>query len=114
MPVKRLTLFPRPLDRDAFHRDYETAYISAAERLPGLVRWRCTIPLGEDEARPYHVIGELYFTSREALEMALGSAAGHDFLRVEQELSSGGLPQHAVAIEHEAETAGFGVAHGHD
>ncbi len=114
MPIKRLTLFPRPLDRDAFHRGYEPTYIAAAERLPGLVRWRCTVPLGEDAARPYHVIGELYFTSREALEAALASEAGDDFLRAERELSSGGLPHHTLAIEHEAETAGFGVAHGHD
>ena len=44
MQTKRLTLFPRPVDRDAFHHDYETAYIEAAERLPGLLSWRCTVP----------------------------------------------------------------------
>jgi hypothetical protein len=114
MAIKRLTLFPRPLDRDAFHHGYETAYIEAAERLPGLVRWRCTIPLGDDAARPYHVIGELYFSDRAALEAALAGEAGQDFLRAENELSTGGLPQHAVAIEHEAEFAAFGIPHSHD
>jgi hypothetical protein len=114
MTIKRLTLFPRPLDRDAFHREYETGYIEAAERLPGLVRWRCTIPLGDDAARPYHVIGELYFSDRGALESALASEPGRDFLRIENELSTGGVPQHAVAIEHEAELAAFGIPHSHD
>jgi len=89
-------------------------YIEAAERLPGLVRWRCTIPLGDDAARPYHVIGELYFSDRAALESALASEAGRDFLRVENKLSTGGIPQHAIAIEHEAEFAAFGIPHSHD
>ncbi|GAC1300344.1 MAG: hypothetical protein NVSMB19_06780 [Vulcanimicrobiaceae bacterium] len=103
MHVKRLTLFPRPLDRDAFHHGYETTYIEAAERLPAMLRWRCTIPLGDDAARPYHVIGELYFRDRAALEAALESEAGRAFLRAETALSTGGAPQHAIAIEHEAE-----------
>lgn len=101
MLVKRLTLFPRPLDRDAFHHAYEATYIEAAERLPALVRWRCTVPLGDDEARPYHVIGELYFADRTALDASLASEAGAHFLRTERDLSTGGLPGHAIAIEHE-------------
>ncbi len=102
MAVKRLSLFPRPLDRDAFHHDYESGYIAAAERLPGIASWRCTIPLGDDAARPYHVIGEIYFADRAALESALASDEGRAFVSVETALSSGGPPLHAVCVEHES------------
>lgn len=96
-----MTHFPRPLDRDAFHHTYESAYVAAAVKLPELVRWRCTVPLGDDAARSYHVIGEVYFPSREALDAALASDAGRDFLALEKQLSTGGTPQHDIAIEHE-------------
>ena len=102
MADKRLSLFPRPLDRDAFHHDYETSYIAATERLPGIVSWRCTIPLGEDRARPYHVIGEVYFADRPALENALASDEGRAFVAAETALSTGGAPSHAICVEHES------------
>ena len=100
MQTKRLTLFPRPVDRDAFHHGYETAYIEAAERLPGLLSWRCTVPLGGDDARPYHVIGELYIADRPALDAAMASEAGREFVAVEEALSTGGTPGRSIAVEH--------------
>ena len=113
MLYKRLTLFPRPLDRDAFHHAYESSYVTAAERLPGLVRWRCTIPLGDDPTRPYHVTGELYFSDRAALEAALSSDLGNAFLREELALSTGGAPQHSIAVEHEGAPGDAAPGHAH-
>jgi hypothetical protein len=113
MQTKRLTLFPRPVDRDAFHHDYETAYIEAAERLPGLLSWRCTVPLGDDDARPYHVIGELYFADRGALDAALASEAGREFVAAEEALSTGGPPGHSIAVEHNG-SPGAGGHHHHE
>lgn len=113
MLAKRITLFPRPLDRDAFHHAYESSYIAAADRLPSLVRWRCTVPLGDDATRPYHVIGELYFSDRATLEAALASDAGAAFLREEAALSTGGPPQHAIAIEHEGAPGDEAPGHDH-
>lgn len=113
MLFKRLTLFPVPLDRDAFHHAYESAYIAAADRLPGLVRWRCTIPLGDDATRGYHVIGELYFADRTALENAFASEAGAAFLREEEALSTGGVPHQSVAVEHEGAPGDAPPSHDH-
>lgn len=113
MLVKRLTLFPMPLDRDAFHHAYESAYVAAAASLPGLVRWRCTIPIDGDAARGYHVIGEIYFADRPALDEALASDAGGHFLREEAELSTGGTPTHTIAIEHEGAPGDAAPSHAH-
>ncbi|GAC1311436.1 MAG: hypothetical protein NVS2B3_01860 [Vulcanimicrobiaceae bacterium] len=114
MLYKRLTLFPRPLDRDAFHHAYESAYVAAAERLPQLLRWRCTIPLGDDPARPYHVTGELYFPDRAALESAFESDLGQAFLAQERALSTGGEPQHSIAVEHEGVPGDSAPQHAHE
>ncbi len=113
MLVKRLAHFPVPLDRDAFHHAYESTYVAATETLPGLVRWRCTVPIDADLARTYHVIGEIYFDDRAALEAALASDAGGAFLREETALSTGGEPKHTIAIEHEGAPGDERPAHGH-
>ncbi len=113
MTTKRLTLFPTPLDRDAFHHAYESTYIAAAQTLPGLVRWRCTVPIDGDPARAYHVIGELYFADRAALDAALASDAGQQFLREENALSTGGAPKHTIAIEHEGAPGDAPPTHDH-
>jgi len=98
--VKRLTLYPAPLNRDEFHHRYEDELWPLAGALPGCLKCRVTVPI-EPGDRPYHVIGELYFSDAETLRLALESPIGERFISLERDISTGGSLRHDLCIEHE-------------
>jgi len=75
--LRLLVLYGHPTDPDAFDRHYRRTHIGLARRLPGLRRY--TISRGLDALQgevPYHLVAELDFDNRSALDGALGSPEG--------------------------------------
>ena len=71
-------LYGVPRDPAAFDEYYRRFHIPLARRMRGLTRWTITPILEPDDgsARAYHMIADLYATSREAMQRILASAEG--------------------------------------
>lgn len=75
--VRVLVLYNTPEDPEAFDRYYEENHIPLAKQLPGLLRYTVSknvTPAGGDAK--YHLIAELDWESREAMQAAFGSPIG--------------------------------------
>lgn len=74
---KLIAMYAKPENVDAFNAHYREIHAPLAMKMPGLKKcelgWVRGSPGGE--AR-YHLVAELYFDSKEALNAAMGSAEG--------------------------------------
>ena len=72
-----IVLYHTPTDPEAFDRHYRQTHIRLAQQLPGLRQYTISRGLvalqGES---PYHLVAELDFDDRTALDAALGSQEG--------------------------------------
>lgn len=75
--VKLIAVYSKPEDPAAFEKHYREVHCPLACRMPGLKRcelgWIRAAPLGEPR---YHLVAELYFEDRTALDAAMASPEG--------------------------------------
>lgn len=76
--VKLVAIYRKPEDVEAFDQHYSQVHAPLAEKMPGLLKLEVSriygAPMGESNL---HLIAEMYFESKEALNDALSSAEGH-------------------------------------
>lgn len=83
--VKLVALYKKPADTEEFDKHYDAVHIPLVRKYPGLRKIEVTrvtgAPIGEAK---FHVMAEMYFDSREALDSALisqeGKAVARDLL----------------------------------
>jgi uncharacterized protein (TIGR02118 family) len=80
MAVKLTVVYTKPADPEAFDRHYHDVHLPIVARWPGLLRTELARVSGGPGgmSSPYHLITELYFPDRGALDAALGSEAGRE------------------------------------
>ena len=75
--VKLIALYRKPGDTEAFDRHFFSAHVPLARAYPGLRRLEIIrvagAPIGETS---YHLLEELTFDSRDAMDAALASKEG--------------------------------------
>lgn len=83
--VKLIAIYKKPEDTAAFDRHYNEVHAPLAAKMPGLIKLEVNRvyggPMGESNL---HLIAEMYFETKEALNEALsspeGRAAGKDLM----------------------------------
>jgi uncharacterized protein (TIGR02118 family) len=75
--VKLIALYKKPADPEDFERHYTSVHTPLVRKYPGLRRLEIThiIPAPLGDVR-YHLMSEMYFDSREAMDEALSSPEG--------------------------------------
>lgn len=81
--VKLIAIYKKPEDMEAFDRHYHEVHAPLAAKMPGLVSLEINQIYGAPGGESHlHLIAEMLFESKEALEAALsspeGRAAGKD------------------------------------
>jgi len=75
--VKLVALYRKPQDPEAFDSHYFEVHTPLVKKLPGLKRFEVSrvtgAPIGESK---YHLIAEMYFENRDALDAAMASPEG--------------------------------------
>jgi uncharacterized protein (TIGR02118 family) len=75
--TKLVALYRTPADPAEFDRHYDTVHTPLVMRYPGLRRLEITritgSPIGETK---FHLLAEMYFSSKEAMDAALASKEG--------------------------------------
>ena len=75
--IKLVALYRRPPDHVAFDSHYDTVHIPLVREYPGLVRLEVTritgAPIGDTK---YHLMAEMYFADKAAMDAALASREG--------------------------------------
>ncbi len=75
--TKLIALYRNPSDATAFDKHYFEVHIPLVRKFPGLRKVEVTrvtgAPIGEAK---FHLMAEMYFDSRDAMDAALGSAEG--------------------------------------
>jgi uncharacterized protein (TIGR02118 family) len=88
--VKLVALYKRPVDTAEFDRHYDTVHTPLVQKYPGLRKFETTrltgAPLGE--AR-YHLMAEMSFDSKDAMDAALASPEGKAVARDLMSFASG-------------------------
>lgn len=83
--VKLIAIYSKPEDLAAFDRHYREVHTPLARKMPGLQKLEVSAirasPMGEPR---YHLMAEMYFADRAALDAAMaspeGRAAGKDLM----------------------------------
>jgi uncharacterized protein (TIGR02118 family) len=90
---KLIVLYPPPTDVAAFERQYHAEHAPMVQKIPGLKKFVAAKALGAPAGAPlYQRVAELYFDSMEALQAAMGSAAGQEAVAHAGRISTGGAP----------------------
>jgi uncharacterized protein (TIGR02118 family) len=78
MAAKLVVLYGTPDDADAFDAHYRDVHAPLVEKLPGLQRWSQAkiVAAADGGDLPFHLVVELHFADRSALEAAFGSDEG--------------------------------------
>lgn len=80
--VKLIALYKKPAEPEEFDKHYDEVHIPLVRKYPGLRKIEVTrvtgAPIGEAK---FHVMAEMYFDSREALDSALVSQEGKAIAR---------------------------------
>jgi len=75
--IKLIALYRTPSDAVEFDKHYFEVHIPLVRKFPGLRKVEVTrvtgAPIGEAK---YHLMAEMYFDSKDAMDAALGSAEG--------------------------------------
>jgi uncharacterized protein (TIGR02118 family) len=98
--LRLLVLYGRPTDPDAFDRHYRQTHIGVAQRIPGLRRYTISWGLGAMQGEsPYHLVAELDFDDRQALDAAISSAEGQAAVNDLANFATGGVTLLVSEIE---------------
>lgn len=101
MTVKLIVLYTQPDDRDSFEEHYLGVHGPLVNKIPGLQRWEgariVAAPDGGEQT--YFRIAELYFSDQDALQAALGSAAGQETAGDFQQIAPPGSRMFVAAID---------------
>ncbi|RPH34444.1 EthD family reductase [bacterium] len=80
--VKLVALYKKPAETEEFDKHYDTVHIPLVRKYPGLRKLEVTritgAPIGETK---FHVMAEMYFDSKGALDAALTSQEGKAIAR---------------------------------
>ena len=80
--VKLIALYTKPTDHVKFDEHFDKVHIPLVRQVPGLRKLEVTritgAPIGESK---YHVMAELYFDTRDAMDRAVGTREGKAVLR---------------------------------
>jgi uncharacterized protein (TIGR02118 family) len=75
--IKLIALFKKPSEVEVFDRHYENIHLPLVRNLPGIRELEVTrvvgAPIGESR---FHVMAELYFDNKDAMDAALASPEG--------------------------------------
>ena len=72
--VRVVALYKRPADPAAFERYYFTTHKPIAEKIPGLIEYRCSKVFGGPMGRsPWYFMAELCFKDKEAFKAGMSS-----------------------------------------
>lgn len=98
LPV--IALYGRPTDPGAFDRYYRETHIGLAQRLPGLRRYTISRGLSAMEGEsPYHLVAELDFDDRHALDAAVSGPEGQAVIDDLSNFATGGVTLLACEVE---------------
>lgn len=98
--LRLLVLYGRPTDPDAFDRHYRQTHIGLAQRLPGLRHYTISRGLGAMQGEsPYHLVAELDFDDRNALDAAVSSTEGQAAVNDLGSFATGGVTLLVSEIE---------------
>lgn len=75
--IKLTALYKRPQEVEEFDRHYNDLHLPLVRKYPGLRKLEITritgAPIGESK---FHIMAEMYFDSKEAMDAALASSEG--------------------------------------
>lgn len=75
--IKLIALYRTPEDKQAFDKHYDEVHTPLVKKMPGLRRLEIAritgAPIGEPK---HHLIAEMYFDSKDAMDAALASPEG--------------------------------------
>jgi uncharacterized protein (TIGR02118 family) len=75
--IKLIALYAKPHDSESFDQHYENVHLPLARNLPGIRQVESTrvigAPIGDSR---YHMMAELYFDNKDAMDAALASPEG--------------------------------------
>lgn len=75
--VKLIALYRKPSDPEEFDKHYFDVHVPLVRKFPGLRKLEVTrvtgAPIGEAK---FHLMAEMYFESRDAMDLALASSEG--------------------------------------
>jgi uncharacterized protein (TIGR02118 family) len=75
--IKLIALYRKPADLEAFDTHYDEIHTPLVRKYPGLRKLEITritgAPIGETK---FHLMAEMYFDSKDAMDTALGSPEG--------------------------------------
>lgn len=78
MPVDIIVLYDPPADPNSFDRHFSDVHLPIVRTIPGVLEFETSRgPIGVEGGSPCHQMARLRFASRESLQAALDSAAGH-------------------------------------
>jgi uncharacterized protein (TIGR02118 family) len=98
--LRVIALYGRPTDPGAFDRHYHATHIGLAQRLPGLPRYTISrSPSAMEGESPYHVVAELDFDDRQALDAAVSSPEGQAVTNDLSNFATGGVTLLACEVE---------------
>ena len=89
--------YGHPADRAAFDAYYASTHVSLAEKIPGMTSYtyrQCDSLDGSQP--PYHLLAELSFPSREAMNAALASAEAQAATADVPNFATGGVTMFVV------------------
>jgi uncharacterized protein (TIGR02118 family) len=80
--IKLIALYRKPADAESFDRHYRETHTPLVRNYPGLRKLEITritgAPLGDTK---FHLMAEMYFDDRKAMESALASSEGKQVAR---------------------------------
>ena len=80
--VKLVALYKNPPDPEEFDKHYNAIHLPLVRKYPGLRKLEVTritgAPIGEAK---FHIMAEMYFDTREAMDTALASSEGKAIAR---------------------------------
>jgi uncharacterized protein (TIGR02118 family) len=80
--IKLVALYRKPADAGEFDAHYDTVHIPLVSKFPGLRKFEVTqitgAPIGDTK---YHLMAEMYFDGRDAMDAALASPEGRAVTR---------------------------------
>jgi uncharacterized protein (TIGR02118 family) len=75
--IKLIALYRKPADSDDFDRHYFGVHLPLVQKYPGVRKVEVTrvtgAPIGETK---FHLMAEMYFDNKDAMDSALASAEG--------------------------------------
>src|SRR5579885_1537498 len=92
--VKVVVIYPRPVDENAFERDYKDRHMPMVEeKLKGMTRFVASRVLESPQGKvTAYRIAEVHFPGMEELQKCLDSGGGREVVEHAKQISTGGEP----------------------